>query len=92
MKTENTTETPIYLALNMSKVLNNEESFNLMHKVGPRVCITTAHTRDLSVLWLISKQAFCLLQVDTGAAAFTWKHTEPCPQLSVYHVETLARS
>jgi sulfur oxygenase/reductase len=26
----------------MSKVLNKEESFNLMHKVGPRVCITTA--------------------------------------------------
>jgi sulfur oxygenase/reductase len=35
-------ESPIYLALNMSKVANNEESFNLMHKVGPRVCITTA--------------------------------------------------
>jgi sulfur oxygenase/reductase len=33
---------PIYLALNMSKVANNEESFELMHKVGPRVCITTA--------------------------------------------------
>jgi sulfur oxygenase/reductase len=42
MQTEDTTETPIYLALNMSKVVNNEESFNLMHKVGPRVCITTA--------------------------------------------------
>ncbi|MGD8229653.1 MAG: sulfur oxygenase reductase family protein [Desulfobacteraceae bacterium] len=36
------TESPIYLALNMSKVTNNEESFKLMHKVGPRVCITTA--------------------------------------------------
>jgi len=35
-------ESPIYLALNMSKVANNEESFRLMHKVGPRVCITTA--------------------------------------------------
>jgi sulfur oxygenase/reductase len=33
---------PIYLALNMSKVVNNEESFQLMHKVGPKVCITTA--------------------------------------------------
>lgn len=33
---------PIYLALNMSKVANNEESFRLMKKVGPRVCITTA--------------------------------------------------
>ena len=42
MKTENMTDTPIYLALNMSKVVNSEESFNLMHKVGPRVCITTA--------------------------------------------------
>lgn len=42
MKTKNVTESPIYLALNMSKVLNNEESFNLMNKVGPRVCITTA--------------------------------------------------
>jgi sulfur oxygenase/reductase len=36
------TDTPIYLALNMSKVVNSEESFELMHKVGPRVCITTA--------------------------------------------------
>jgi len=35
-------ESPIYLALNMSKVANNEESFRLMKKVGPRVCITTA--------------------------------------------------
>jgi len=35
-------ESPLYLALNMSKVTNNEESFRLMHRVGPRVCITTA--------------------------------------------------
>jgi sulfur oxygenase/reductase len=35
-------ESPIYLALNMSKVTNDEESFKLMHRVGPRVCITTA--------------------------------------------------
>ena len=42
MTAENMTDTPIYLALNMSKVVNNEESFDLMHKVGPRVCITTA--------------------------------------------------
>lgn len=35
-------ESPIYLALNMSKVSNKEESFQLMRKVGPRVCITTA--------------------------------------------------
>ncbi len=33
---------PVYLALNMSKVANNEESFRLMRKVGPKVCITTA--------------------------------------------------
>jgi len=35
-------DSPIYLALNMSKVTNNDESFRLMKKVGPRVCITTA--------------------------------------------------
>jgi len=35
-------DSPIYLALNISKVANNEESFKLMKKVGPRVCITTA--------------------------------------------------
>ena len=35
-------DSPLYLALNMSKVANNENSFRLMHKVGPRVCITTA--------------------------------------------------
>jgi len=35
-------ESPIYAALNMSKVANNEESFRLMKKVGPKVCITTA--------------------------------------------------
>jgi sulfur oxygenase/reductase len=35
-------ESPIYVALNMSKVSNDEESFRLMRKVGPRVCITTA--------------------------------------------------
>jgi sulfur oxygenase/reductase len=35
-------DSPIYLALNMSKVANNEESFRLMKRVGPRVCITTA--------------------------------------------------
>ena len=35
-------ESPMYLALNASKVANNEESFRLMKKVGPRVCITTA--------------------------------------------------
>ena len=42
MMAEISTETPIWLALNMSKVLNKEESFDLMDKVGPRVCITTA--------------------------------------------------
>lgn len=35
-------KSPIYLALNMSKVVNSEESFKQMHQVGPRVCITTA--------------------------------------------------
>lgn len=35
-------ENPIYLAINMSKVINDEESFRIMKKVGPRVCITTA--------------------------------------------------
>ncbi|MDO9529105.1 MAG: sulfur oxygenase reductase family protein [Syntrophales bacterium] len=42
MKKENLQDSPIYVALNMSKVANNEESFELMHRVGPRVCITTA--------------------------------------------------
>ncbi len=36
------TESPIYVALNISKIVNNEESFRTMKKVGPRVCITTA--------------------------------------------------
>jgi sulfur oxygenase/reductase len=40
--TQSEPDSPIYLALNMSKVANNEESFRLMHRVGPRVCITTA--------------------------------------------------
>jgi hypothetical protein len=35
-------ESPIYIALNTSKVTNSEESFRLMKKLGPRVCITTA--------------------------------------------------
>ncbi len=73
MKTKNRTETPFYLALNMCKVVNNEKSFDLMHKVGPGYVSPLPHTRDLSVLWLISRQAFCLLQVDMGAVAFTWK-------------------
>lgn len=42
MKREERAQSPFYLALNMSKVVNSEESFQLMHKVGPRVCITTA--------------------------------------------------
>ncbi len=42
MKVDNMTDTPIYLALNTSKVVNDEKSFDLMGKVGPRVCITTA--------------------------------------------------
>ena len=35
-------KSPVYFALNMSKVVNSEESFQLMKKVGPKVCITTA--------------------------------------------------
>lgn len=30
------------IAVNMSKVANRPESFELMHKVGPKVCIATA--------------------------------------------------
>ena len=33
---------PIYLALSMSKVVNSEEIFRMMKRVGPRVCVTTA--------------------------------------------------
>ncbi len=36
------TDSPIYVAINATKVKNEEESFNLMRNVGPRVCITTA--------------------------------------------------
>lgn len=32
----------IHVAVNMSRVVNSEESFRQMHQVGPRVCITTA--------------------------------------------------
>lgn len=35
-------DSPVYFALNMSKITNNEQSMELMHRVGPRVCITTA--------------------------------------------------
>jgi len=35
-------KSPIYIAINMSKVVNSPESFAQMHQVGPRVCITTA--------------------------------------------------
>ena len=41
-KSSDEPKSPVYFALNMSKVVNSEESFNLMKKVGPRVCITTA--------------------------------------------------
>lgn len=33
----------LYIAINMSKVVNNERSFQLMREVGPRICITTAN-------------------------------------------------
>jgi sulfur oxygenase/reductase len=42
MKMNKESRSPIYIAINMSKVANNEESFRLMHRVGPKVCITTA--------------------------------------------------
>ena len=35
-------ESPLYVALNMSLVVNEENSFKLMGEVGPKVCITTA--------------------------------------------------
>lgn len=42
MKRVEESPSPLYIAINMSKVANNEESFRLMHQTGPRVCITTA--------------------------------------------------
>lgn len=42
MKPMEEPKSPLYIAINMSKVANNEESFRLMHHTGPRVCITTA--------------------------------------------------
>lgn len=36
-------DSPFYVAINMSKVANNEKSFELMQHVGPKVCITTAN-------------------------------------------------
>jgi hypothetical protein len=51
MNAENIMDTPIYLALNMSKVLNNQESFDLIDKGGqgdvslcPQFLITTEMT------------------------------------------------
>jgi len=35
-------DSPIYVAVNMSKVANNEEGLRLIKKVGTRVCITMA--------------------------------------------------
>ena len=73
MKTENKMEIPICLALNMSKVVNTEESFNLMHKVGPRVCITTA-THPGFVGFMANIQTGILpLAGRYGEVAFTWK-------------------
>jgi len=33
----------LYIAINMSKVVNEERSFQLMREVGPKICITTAN-------------------------------------------------
>jgi len=41
-ETKEEPDSPIYLALSMSKVFSSEENFRLMKKVGPRVCVTTA--------------------------------------------------
>jgi hypothetical protein len=92
MKTENMTDTPIYLALNMSKVLNSEESFNLMNNVGPRVCITTAAHPGF-----VGFQA----NIQTGILPFAGRYgggngshgkgTESHPKLSIYHVEEMGR-
>ncbi len=37
MTADNMKDTALFLALNMSKVVNSEESFNLMRKVRPRM-------------------------------------------------------
>lgn len=42
MKILDKTDTPIYVALSMSKIVNSQASLDLMNKVGPRVCIVTA--------------------------------------------------
>ena len=42
-KAKQAQDSPVYVAVNMSKVANNEESFRTMHAVGPKVCITTAN-------------------------------------------------
>ena len=34
MKNQNIAKSPVYVALNMFKVANNEKSLNLMQKVG----------------------------------------------------------
>jgi sulfur oxygenase/reductase len=38
------TESAIYIAINMTKVVNRPESFELMRRVGPKVCILTANS------------------------------------------------
>src|SRR6056297_305626 len=37
-------ESPIHVAINMSKVRNDERSRELMGSIGPKVCITTAES------------------------------------------------
>jgi sulfur oxygenase/reductase len=36
------TESPVYVAINMSHVVNSPESFRSMREIGPKVCVLTA--------------------------------------------------
>ncbi len=39
---DSVSDSPVYIAINMSKIANNDKSLQLARSVGPRVCITTA--------------------------------------------------
>ncbi|MFC1677971.1 sulfur oxygenase reductase family protein [Planctomycetota bacterium] len=41
-KANSVSDSPVYIAINMSKISNDEKSLQLARSVGPRVCITTA--------------------------------------------------
>jgi len=41
-KVSSVSDSPVYIAINMSRIANNEKSLQLARSVGPRVCITTA--------------------------------------------------